>query len=612
MLSSMMTTLSSRRLLLAAVIAGTGVAVARPAGQGARTIGGSDPVRLEFAAIGKDGKPVTDLKPEEVQLMMANKPRQVQTLRFVPIAAAATPKAASVPPPFGTNDQTGNGRSITLIVDHKSFRTGNEGDTRNAIIKLLDALPPSDRVSLITVPQGQDLVAPTTDRAVVKQALSQLQGLAVANESLENAACRSRDTLLSLEGAFNKMAQSDEPQIVAFFSSSMLGPRAAVTMSAGSNIGMCTLEPEAFTRVGAAAAAGHVRLYIYMHDITVSSTTSEVNTNIRGTNSPLVGLENLSGLTGAPIFSLATATETPLLKVLNETAGYYVARFEPEASERNGITRKIEVKVTRPDVTVRAASELMIPKPDSTPKPAPRDMAKETRVYRDLPLRVSGYVSKAPAAPAGAAPNAATAGKDVIVVCLVSPTEPNVKLSAVTLALIDPAGKGTQWSPTPEDVARGTTVMSSQLVAPGKYRLRAAAVDTTGRAGTADFDINADLVSAGESMKISGLMLGAKTGESFTPRFEFKSEPEATVYFEIYGKTSKPIGAMIDIAETPDGKAIAEATPQLSATSQPDKFLAIGSLPIANLAPGDYVIRATFAVQGEGEGKAMATLRKIK
>ena len=591
----------SRRIVVPATLALFAVAAARPAGdQGARTIGGSDPVTIEFMALGKDGKPVTDLKPEEVTLSFANKPRPLQGLRFMTVSTGGT-GAAALAPPFGTNDESGNGRSITLVVDHKSFRTGNEGDTRNAINKLLDALPASDRVALLTIPEGSDLVPSTTDRGKVKAALANLQGLA-SNPDLrgDGAACRSVNTLNSLIGLFTNFAMSGEPQMVALFSSNLSGPRASVTMtSAGgsaANIGMCELAPEKFQQVGAAAAAAHVRLYIFEHDITVSSTTGDASTNTRGSDHPRIGLENIASLTGAPIFALATPGESPLLKMVTETTGYYVARFEPEQVERNGVPRKLEVKVTRPDVTVRAASELTVGKAEAKPKPSSKDMVKEPKVYRDLPLRVSGYTSRG------------AEGK-VQVLFIVEPGEAGTKLASATIGLIDASGKITQWTPQAADLEK-PQIVSALLMAPGKYRLRAAATDAAGRAGTADFEMNAELTPAGP-MKLSGLALGTKDA-GFTPKLEFRSEAEAVAYFELYGTNpGKPIKLVVELAATPDGPALATGMPALAAP-QPDRFTVLTPFKIDALAPGDYVVRATFSVEGEPEGKIYRTLRKVK
>ena len=43
-----------------------------------------------------------------------------------------------------------------------------------------------------------------------------------------------------------------------------------------------------------------------------------------------------------------------------ETSSTYLAAFDPDPSERNGQTARLELRVTRADVTARAGTQLMI------------------------------------------------------------------------------------------------------------------------------------------------------------------------------------------------------------------------------------------------------------
>ena len=87
---------------------------------------------------------------------------------------------------------------------------------------------------------------------------------------------------------------------------------------------------------------------------------------------------------------------------------------------------------------------------------------------------------------------------------------------------------------------------------------------------------------------------------------------EAIAYFEIYGQNPNlPIEALIEIAATPDGPAI-EASPVKLGAGGVNRYNAMASLPLAKLAPGDYIVRAKFTVQGSAPGVVMRTLRKVK
>ena len=68
-----------------------------------------------------------------------------------------------------------------------------------------------------------------------------------------------------------------------------------------------------------------------------------------------------------------------------------------------------------------------------------------------------------------------------------------------------------------------------------------------------------------------------------------------------------------EVAETPEGPALQTVPPSgLSPTKDPDRFSVQATIPIKDLKPGDYVIRAVFGIEGTPPGKVMRTLRKVK
>jgi hypothetical protein len=148
-------------------------------------------------------------------------------------------------------------------------------------------------------------------------------------------------------------------------------------------------------------------------------------------------------------------------------------------------------------------------------------------------------------------------------------------------------------------------------VAPGKYRLRIAAVDAAGRAGTADFDLNAEITPAGP-MQLSGLIFGVLKETTLTNRLSFRGDDaEATILFYLWGGTTKPISAAVEVLK-PNGDAAAPSLmPQVSAQGA-GAFLAMAKLPLESLPPGDYQVKVEFTVEGETPGVLTRTLRKEK
>jgi hypothetical protein len=314
------------------------------------------------------------------------------------------------------------------------------------------------------------------------------------------------------------------------------------------------------------------------------------------------GLQSFAGAVGSPVLNLANP-DPPLTRVLRESGNYYVAEFDSEAAEHDGKTHRVDLKLTAPG-SVRAVSEVTFSKSASA-KPSAKDIVKESKIYTDLPLRAVGLTSKG-----------ATMDK-IKILSIVEPVDPGVKFSSMSIGLAnlaDTGGKITTSSLSADDLAKPMAVSAMEVPA-GTYRMHVAAVDTTGRIGSVDYNVDATLTPAGP-MKLSGLALGVLS-PGFAPRMQYTDEPEAVAYFELYGTTQSHISVTVEVAETPDGPALVTGEPQLGQTSEPGRYNCIAKLDIKNLKPGDYVVRAIFGVEGTEPGKIVdpgkifRTLRKV-
>jgi hypothetical protein len=577
---------SRNRLAVAAAVALTamaGVSHARQDSAGSQPIkSGVSLVAIDFLAIGRDGLPVPDLKPEDVSLKIGGRVRPVQALNLISVVPDPSQRVVSpLPPPFGTNIPTQDTRAFILVIDDDSFRVGTERALREAADTFLDSLTPTDRIALVTMPFGGTRVNMTTEQEKVRAALAQIVGQAPAAESPDEMANRSRRTLESLTGLFEGLAGSQSPVTVAFFSASMAGPNQQVIQT-GQPVAGNALRPEMWQRVGTAAAAAAARLYI----IEPVGFTNQVE-----------GLEHLAGVTGGVRFHLGGTGENAFTRILRETSAFYRAVFEPEASQRNGNVHRVELRVVRPDTTVRVRPNIRIDRPDARAARAPKDLLRQTAVHRDLPLRVTAFASRE------------TGETKVKVVALAEPMDPSATLTAAALGLVD--GNGSLVAQTLFDAGQlkpGQPVTSAMLVPPGPYRLRFAAADGSGRVGTSDYEMDVELRQAGP-LQLSGLVLGLSRG-GFTPRLQFGQEPVALAYLEIYGgKPGQQVSATFEVARTFNGPPILTVPGALSAVG--DHHSATGGLPIGALSPGDYIVRANVGVVGQPFTRVERTLRKV-
>jgi len=145
---------------------------------------------------------------------------------------------------------------------------------------------------------------------------------------------------------------------------------------------------------------------------------------------------------------------------------------------------------------------------------------------------------------------------------------------------------------------------------PGVYHLRMSATDASGRGGAADTEVDARLTEAG-GLKLSSIVLGLSRNNGFVPKLQFGGEAVAIGQFEIYGRVSGQISALLEIAQTLNGPALTSMPLAISATEEPDRFLVRGALPIGALPTGDYVVRGIVEVPGHPAGRVVRTLRKI-
>ena len=104
------------------------------------------------------------------------------------------------------------------------------------------------------------------------------------------------------------------------------------------------------------------------------------------------------------------------------------------------------------------------------------------------------------------------------------------------------------------------------------------------------------------------MVLGVAYEHDFVPKLQYVSEPTANGYFEMFGPP--PAGTLsvaMELATTEDGAALVRVPGAIMTTKDADRRRATGVVPIGQLSPGDYVLRAVVSL----DGKPIATLSRI-
>lgn len=555
---------------------------------------------VDFTAIDADGSPLADLQAAEIEIKIADRVRVVRSLRRVstgPPPAAGT-GAARVPPPYGTNEDVASGRRFVLVIDQESFIAGREQLYRDAIDGLLAQLTPADRTMVAALPFGGVIVPFTSDSGRLRLGVGRVAGQGSRSESGSELACRTRRFLESIEGLLKSSAIPATPQTLILFTAGLAAPRRDAPL--GILPGMCELQIDTFRRVGSAASAARANLYILQPaDIGIGSALPRPTpggVGDIGSDNPLEGIENLAGVTGAARLSLDATGTASLLRVVRETSSYYVAELEPARGEVFGRSRPLNVRVTRRGVTVRSRPEIVLTETPRLAKSrlAVTDILSSSEAVADLRLRVGGFTVRDPD------------GK-LRVGVLIEPVDPSVALASAGAILIDGIGRAvTHWH------ARDATerpLLGAMTAPAGSYRIRAAAIDSAGRPGAAEADIDAGLTQVG-ALSLGSLLLSVARGGTTMLALEFGAEPTARASFDIYDGTEQTrLAATLEIARTADGPAIVTVPLALTRTDA-TRVVATGTVPLGALPPGDYAVRGIVRLEDGTSARVLRTLRK--
>jgi hypothetical protein len=337
-------------------------------------------------------------------------------------------------------------------------------------------------------------------------------------------------------------------------------------------------------------------------------------------------------------------------RIVRENSAYYVLGYYPSNERRDGRFRRLEVRVTRPGLQVRARRGYVAPRgraPQQKPAVVAADggaMSPAATSALNSPIPMTGIpLALFAAAYKGTPPNASVALALEMRVEGLDFQERNSTFNnriEVAFSSVDEAGRirgGSRHVVTlelkPDTFAlakqRGLRVVSEMALPPGRYQLRAAVADQGGRtSGSVLYDLEVpDFRKAGLSM--SGLSLTAASGNGTPtvrpkdPLKDFLPGPPVTtrvfdradvlaLFAEFYENAPGVPAHVVEITTTlraEDGRVLLENREERSSTDLQGASGGYGyslQLPLKDVAPGTYVIhvegrsRAGGAAPGVG------------
>jgi VWFA-related protein len=629
-----------------------------------------DYVEVDAIVTDRQGRIVRDLKKEDFQVLEDGKSQAITnfTMVDIPVEKENRPLFASSPiePDVRTNEKPFDGRVYVMVIDDLHTRFGRSVRVKAAAKQFIERrLGANDLMAIVhTAGPSNANQEFTNNRRLLLAAVDRTQGrkLDSATVNKTNEYNRTRDIRQQgdplndpddMERGFNARTTLETLRNVAEWFGSVHGRRKAILFVSegidydiydiiaanGSNHQSASTVLDATREAIGAATRSNVAIYgidprgltdLGDESIEVGSFPDDTSLGI-GPGSlqnelrlSQDSLRTLSEETGGFAVVNKNDFSTAFQRIVEDNSSYYVLAYYPPDT-RPGRTHKIEVRVTRPGLTVRARKAYLTPKKVDAPKATGNSPSTpELREALDSPLPVSGLTMHVFVSPfKGAAPNASVLfgvemrGRDLKV-------DPNSKILLSYIA-IDATGKvrgGNTDSLTltnlkPESKVRieqtGLRMLNRLDLPPGKYQLRIAAHDSAGgNVGSVQYDLEVpDYAKVPFSM--SGLVLTSGSGSALPtvkadeqlkpilpgPPIAMRTFPqndEVALFTEVYDNgAGTPHKVDITTTVTTDeGRVMFKTEETRDSTDLAGKRGGYGyttRIPMKDLAPGSYVLK---------------------
>lgn len=569
-------------------------------------------VEVDARVVDQQGGFVSDLAKDAFQVFEDGKPQQVTIFSLVniPVTRRERPLFASKPiePDVQSNVGVFDGRVYLIVLDdlhinalrsgrvkaaarqfverylgandmaaviHTSGRadagqefTANPRLLLNAIDKFMGRKLRSETLERIDqeqmtrgMRQQGDAVDDPQDFERGYNARNSLRTLRSLTDYLANVRGRRKALVLFSEGidydindpVNNRGAHRDATTIIS-------DTRDTIAAATRANVAIYGIDPRGLTLDGDAG----IEVGSYPDDTSLGISSSSLRNEVRlGQDSLRVLADETGGFAAVNSNDFNGAFQ----RVVSDNSSYYVLGYYSTNEKRDGRFRKIEVKMSRPGLTVRARKGYTAARGNQKPAATgPNQASPELREAMSSPLPVSDLPLMATASAfKGPAPNAA-----VVVSTLVGGRDLELKEKdgafqnelEIAMTAVNQSGKvfnGDRNTVTlnlkPDTVPRlrgaGFRIISQIDVPPGRYQLRIVVREANGkRAGSVLYDLDVPNF-ADEKLSMSGLALSsASSGIAPTVRpkdalakllpgpltsyREFGTNDELAMFVEVY------------------------------------------------------------------------------
>ncbi|PYR76756.1 MAG: hypothetical protein DMF87_17520 [Acidobacteria bacterium] len=639
------------------------------------------------------GKPVTDLKAGDFQLLEDGKPQMVSAFSFVniPITRAERPlfSPTAIEPDVDTNVGM-DGRIYLFVIDDLHIDLTRGPRVKEALHRFFErSFGANDLAAVVfTGGRSQDGQEFTNNARLLLAAVDKTFGRKLRSPTLErldqynrqqqagtrNAGDPVNDPL-AFERVQNARNMLQSVQKLADFMAGLHGRRKAmVLVSEGidydiydlfGNSGSASLVVDSTREAIASATRANVSIYaidprglqVAGSDLIESSggVTDDPNLGL-GIQSAMNelrlsqdSLRELADETGGFAAVNRNNVDEAFDRIVQESSSYYVLGYVPANDRRDGRFRKIDLRVTRPGVMVRARRGYVAARgrAAAAAKASNDPGADALKAAVESPLPSTGIPMRLFAAPyKGMPPNAAvTLAVELNVDALKFTQKNGTYNDALTLVtfVTDDSGKtrvnekaSVDLTLMPQTLARarerGFRVTTAVNLPPGRYQLRMSAADAAGVAGSVartlvvpDFYKQPLTMSGVTLLSASGLLaptarvkddpVGTLLMRPPTTAREFARDDQLMLFAEVYENQAGGQPHMIDIStevRAEGGQVVFRNSETRSSTDLQGGRGGYGytaQIPLKDVAPGLYVVH----VEGKRrDGNIPAVAREVQ
>jgi VWFA-related protein len=589
---------------------------------------GRDVLTVEASVRDSAGRPVTDLQASDFLVSIDGKPRRVLDATIFSVDADRITAPVTPLPRFARAVDATPGRLVVVAVDRDSIQPGSERAVLDATSAMLASLSPADAVGAIGLPIGG--IEPTRDHAAAAAAIRLLTGTRPRqwwryNISWDEALGFERGDTIAVARVIERECSRDDPrcprdlqrqaqemllqgrgqvQIVLKRLADLLdrlstirAPKHLVLLSGG-----LPFDQEFVSRyrdLATKAAQARVALFVVHVDQPSSDVSDRFNAStVFGGRDYASGLGNISSITGGLFVNAVGGATGAFDRIVSDINYFYQLAVEVQPSDADGKARRLQVRVSRPSVSVRAPSETAAapaPKP-SADDAVTRALFQPTDIA-ELPLEVATYATHADE------PN-----KVRVLVSATLADAPRIVPAEWGYVVLD-GGKvigGSRDAIAPS--SQPWLATASLDVPSGRYRIRAALVSADGRVATLDLPMHAGLRAAG-AVLASDLIVGIPGEGRLQPRARLKQGDAGVAMIELSSSESLAgtTGTVELVRAGTAQPALRRALDLRARANDASIVVAQAPLDLSELTPGTYMASAVL----DRGGKPFARISRL-